>query len=785
MLKMQIFLIGLISALLLTMWGCEDPAETAENAQSVENTLEDNSLSNDGHYDSYFYDFTKDFDVKFYRYDKISLEYSGLFNPDEDTLNFKNFKNYLLTIDPDDDTNREWITCQLADTLNEIPILEELLELYPNISDSEVLDSLINEYENQGFAEMVHYDTISVISQPFKNVESLVWNEYNEIDVQFQNYSIKNTGYILDTVFVPHEDVITNKFYKTDLIGSEGSSVYIDTTEWIDQTHEYSEGSDTLYANFVFSRTTLSSDSLIYRINTDCNDNGIWNSSEDLIQDYNGDEDYEDIVFEFQDINDNGVFDSLEIKLSDYNSDGDSTDVLFEWVDLGNGLWDDAEPYVDLDENGENPLHGFQDRNCNGTWEDAEEIVDEGTEGAIYDENHGVWFIDRGNGMMDGDEVFTEITNDGVISYDELFKFGKISKNLLVSWEDPDSPRILEDVYPSELFEDENGDGIYNVGEEFDDLNSNETFDANGDSIVARWPDLNGDPIVFNDIIDRYIFEINSRKYVTNLDSMVMVWSHPIVGDIEGSDDGDYSITKTKWEYEHPTQGFTREYDYHFFKKNEHVYQRVFPSYFIPYGFHGYSTVGQEAPGPLEDGFWFDSTRFVDQVLYYTPGHYFRNGERVETSEEVITPVADYHVGHSYAVDRENVSLQTTGREFPADSTLKITREVSMIMLGTGVEYIERNETWLVEGLGIVKDLVSFHWTDPPEWLGIEGEGWVEYSLLELADYREYNSSQRLMFGNRRITHPSDLNTIDEFQEDPFKYKRTVGLQRIEFPVNN
>lgn len=752
MLKMKIFLLSLISALFLMIWGCEDPEQTAESDVDLENTLEDNSLSNDGHYDAYFYDFTKDFNVKFYRYDKTTLEYPGLFDPNEDTLNFKNFKNYLLTIDPEDVENREWVIVRLEDTLRDIPILNHLYDLYPDDFDQTALDSLMNDYEINGFAEMVYYDTISVISSPFKNVESLIWNEYNEIDVQFQNYTIKNTGYILDTVFVPHEDLITNRYYRTDIIGGENSSVYVDTTEWINTRSDYSDGSDTLYANFVFSRTTLSGDSLIYRTNTDCNDNGVWDAAEP-----------------FTDENGNNEWDPGE-----------------PYVDLGNGLWDDAEPYVDLDENGENPLHGYQDRNCNAVWDDAEEIVSEGTADAIYDETYGVWFIDQGNGIYDGDEIYTEITDDDQVSYDEMFKFGKISKNLLVSYDDPSSPRILDEAYPSEVYVDENDNGIYDLGEEFEDLNGNGTYDAKGDSIVARWPDLNGNPIVFNDIIRRYTYEVTTRKYVTNLDSVVMVWSHPIVGDSEGgSQGGDYAISKTKWEYIDPVDGFMREYDYHFFKKNEHIYQRVFPSYFIPYGFHGYSPMGIEAPGLLEDGFWFDSTRFVDQILYYTPGYYFRDGERVETSEEVVTPVADYTIGHSYSVDRTEVVLQTNGRVYPADSTLKVTREVSMTMLGTGVEYIERNETWLVEGLGIVKDLVSFHWTDPPEWLGIEGEGWVNYSLLELAEYRESDSLQRIFFRNQRIAHPDQLIDLDMFEDDPFKYKRTVGLQRIEFPVNN
>ena len=746
----QVFLHSLIMSIFIGFLGCEDPAESEDDTPSLVNTLGDNSLSNDGHYDSYFYDFTQAFNVKFYRYDKNSLKHSGLFNPDEDTLNFQNFKNYLLTIEPEDTQNRVWVPVSLADTALNIPITDHLYELYPSSTDPELLDSLFDAYETQGYAETVIYDTGSVYSQPFKNIESLIWNEYNEINVQFQNYSIKNTGYILDTMFVPHTDEVINRFYRTDVVGEDANSVIVDPTEWIDRVNEHSENDDILDASFEFSRTSLSSDSLIYRINTDCNDNGFRDDAEP-----------------FTDTNGNEKWDSGE-----------------PFTDLGNGIWDDAEPYVDLDENGENPLHGFQDRNCNDVWDDAEEIVDEGTEGSIYDEFHSLWFIDRGNGLWDDDEIVTQVAAYEETSYDELFKFGKISKNLLVSWEDPNTPRILEEIYPGEKYTDADNDGSYDPGEEFEDLNGNGDYDANGDSLVAKWPDLNGNPIVFRDIIQRYQYDVTTQKLVTNLDSVVMVWSHPVVGNADENSEqgGDYYITKTKWEYIDATEGFKREYDYHFFKKNEHIYKRVFPSHFLPYGFHGYSGADD---GTFEGGFWFDSTRFVDQVLYYTPGNYFRDGERVGTAEDIITSIADYYIGKSYAVDRENVTLESSGRTYPADSTFKVTREVSMTMLGTGVEYIERNETWLVEGLGMVKDLVSFYWTDPPEWVGLTGEGWVEYSMLELAEYRENDSSGKLLFGNRRISHPNQLNNLDKFEDDPFKMKRTVGLQRIEFPVND
>ena len=49
----------------------------------------------------------------------------------------------------------------------------------------------------------------------------------------------------------------------------------------------------------------MSTDSLVFRNNTDCNDNGIWDGSEVVISDYNGNGVYE-VLYEYSDNNNNG-----------------------------------------------------------------------------------------------------------------------------------------------------------------------------------------------------------------------------------------------------------------------------------------------------------------------------------------------------------------------------------------------------------------------------------------------------------------------------------------------
>ena len=80
-------------------------------------------------------------------------------------------------------------------------------------------------------------------------------------------------------------------------------------------------------------------DSLIFRINTDCNDNNQWDQAELGVADYNNDGDMKDIFFEN---NDN----------FDYNGDGNLDDIIYEFIDRGNDILDPAETYYDVNENG-------------------------------------------------------------------------------------------------------------------------------------------------------------------------------------------------------------------------------------------------------------------------------------------------------------------------------------------------------------------------------------------------------------------------------------------------
>ncbi|MBC8174232.1 MAG: hypothetical protein H8E82_01050, partial [Candidatus Marinimicrobia bacterium] len=669
----------------------------------------------EGHVNDYFYDFDNDINVEFFRFDISSFNYSysnykDLYDKDPPTLNFKTFPDYLLEIAPSD-TNIEDITKR-----SRLDILTQF-------------DIIID-------------DSVSVLSKQFKNIEKMVWGDLDE-EPESQRYKPVNSDWILEDSTYFYPDTLDSIYYRAvmdTLI--EGELVFVDSSEWVETITPYYANSWHASVVFEFDRKIIGNDSLMFRVNTDCNDNGEW--------------------------------DEMELILDDSTEGAVWDEDTGQWfLDIGNNIWDPAEPFHDIDGNGEQyGTEPFQDRNCDGEWDDAEEFTDTNGNG-IWDD--GEPFTDVGNEILDPAEDYTDLNNNGDPDSDELFiiETVPIPNNLLVSYDNyPDltNPRILIEIVP-------------------------------GDSLITRWG------IVYRNLIEEIEFVDPESTAVTDVDSIVTLYTNRIIEHIEESGDiGDYFITKTEWKYlDSATGDSIREYDYLMFKQDEYIYQLIHPSYFEPYGYYW-------TPGEIEDGFWYEKNA-VEDILYYTYGNLIRDGERVVTDTTVETPIATYYIEESYAVDVDNVTVPakqvrgyvdngqiicygdttlsvSTVDECPAVDTtfsdcFRITREMTMTMVGSGVEYGEKNITWLVRDFGIVKDEVYIRWTEP---VWIEDEFWLGYSRWELAEFRDVPSgSSRLMsklLGKSRIVNLDDLKNIEELNNDPFQVKRTVGLQRVEIPVD-
>ncbi len=674
----------LLISLFLLISACEEPEKKNQFVEEeLANTLETTDLGGEtGHINDYFYSFNTNIDVEFYRFSSsyFSFNYNQYLNLLQETppsLNMRSFPEYLIEVTP---TQQEFIERSLIDSLTNMGVIDS--------------------------------NSILILSTLFKNIESLVWD--TDVEPEAQRYKPNNSDWISDSAIVTFTDTMDIISYRAvvDTPMIDEGVLFIDQAEWVDTTYEYVADQRLEFSHvFSFQRKQLNGDSLMFRVNTDCNDNGVWD-------------------------------------------DAESTDV-------GNGIWDPAEPFYDLNNDEvKDANEPFEDRNCNNSWDNAEAYTDANSNGQ-YDD--GEDFVDSGNGIIDGAEEYTDLDGDEQADNDELFLFNPIPNKMLVTWADPQNPQVINIIEP-------------------------------GDSLVTRWG------ITYYNIIE--ISDYDDTKTVSALDrdSLVTLYTNQVIGHIitDGGQD-DYFIVKTEWEANN-SEGY--DYDYLLFKENEHIYKLVKPSFFKPYGYYW-------SEGQMASGFWFKN-QFEDEVVYYTSSGLLREGEHVETMYYDTTKTAIYRVERSFKVDVEDVTVPAVNiRGFinndgavecfanaawpaatiddcpGADTTFidafKITNILTQTMIGTDVEYGEKNITWLVQGYGIVKDELHIRWTERPD---ANKELWVGLSRWELGKFSATTSDggQFAKLLNRvHVVKINELQNIPELQ-DPFQIKRTAGLQRVELP---
>ena len=674
----------LLSSFFFFLTSCEEPEKKKEETViELINTLDQSDLGGKtGYLSEYFYDFLTNYDIDFYRFTASYYtfdyeQYLNLFQDEPSVLSLHSFPEYLVEITPQE---TEFTERAQIDSLTTLGVIES--------------------------------GSLLISSTQFKNINTLVWDTDAEVDAQ--RYKPNNSDWIFDTTTVTYKDTLDVVAYRAvvDTPIIDQGVLFVDQNEWVDTTYEYVADERMEFNHtFNFERKQLNSDSLMFRINTDCNDNGSWDGAES--------------------------------------------------EDTGNNIWDPAEPFYDLDDDDEKDTNEpYEDRNCNDVWDDAEVFTD-ANNNDTYDE--GETFEDQGNGLIDAAEPYTDLDGDNQPDNNELFLFNPIPNRLLVNWVDQNTTEVLTTIQP-------------------------------GDSLTSRWGHT------YTNIIE--VVDFNDSKTVTavNKDSLVTLYTNQVVAHIiEDGGSEDYFIVKTEWE-DVNTDG--NDYDYLLFKQNEHIYKLVKPSFFKPYGFYW-------SEGQIDAGFWFNN-QFEDEVVYYSANGILREGENVETSYYDTTAVAIYRIERSFLVEVEDVTVPAKSiRGFinddgnvecyanpvwpannitdcpGADTTFvdafKVTNTLTEIMIGTDVEYGEKNVTWLVKDYGIVKDELQIRWNEYPTSLS---EQWVGLSRWELGRFSitsNGGSGLSNLMKRAHIVKLNELQTIPEL-DNPFRVKRTAGLQRVELP---
>ena len=480
----------------------------------------------------------------------------------------------------------------------------------------------------------------------------------------------------------------------------------------------------------------------------------------------------------------NGEYDEGELWI---DKEGGTEGYDYGFCDRTNNIWDPKEAHLDTEDGGLDgewqEIEPYQDRNCNRdlnlgpeSAEKRSDIDEDLTEAYCEDTVDGIggiWvvtpdfsFCDVGNGIWDkAEECFN---GDETCDSDQLYIESDTPNNLIVSYVNEDgeydlaSPTVLSDVFLE-------------------------------DDVIDRWNNTHEDLIKTFDIQDTQI------EYVYPIDSIVTVYTNPIIEQLDSGAPTDYYIAKSVW-YDNDE----RDYDYHMFRKGDdgYIYKLIHRSYFLPAGFYGpYS----------EGGFWFED-QATEEVFLYTSNQELRDGERVELSRIDTTEIAEYLVRESYSVDiepnlvlpmrqllgqiDENGSIVcladgsvcsgcASDQECSQDTTFtdlfKVSKEKITTMFGTGIEYVENSVTYFAEDYGIVKDDAEFRWNTPP---GDEPEFEGSYRWEMIAN-REVESDcpeetllQALM-NRKEVVSIDRFKEVSSFNNDPYEKSRTYGLQRV------
>ena len=728
--KKQILDISLLF-IALSFSACDflkDEESEQEAEVNFENTLGQNLGGIQGAVTDYFYNFENDVQANFFRYNpnlmanySTYMDYYNLFGEDPTQMSFRTFPNHLVAMKPEDED--EYTQRNYIDSLS-------------------VADSIV-------------YDSLLMTSTPFKNLESLEWNL--EAEPSLQRYKLVNSDWIVADTMLFYNDTFDVSAYWTvvDTPFIDDGLLFVDSSEWNDTNYVFISDDPLRFINtFDFVKQQLSDDSLVFRSNTDCNDNGKWDTAEAIITDYNGDGIYE-ALYEYSDNNNNGEYDAGDDVIQDFDDDGVIA-IAYEFVDRGNGVWDPQEPYYDIDSSGTYDLNEpYQDRNCNNKWDDEEIYTDSDNSGS-YDQ--GEDFIDRGNNLHDLDEVYSlrDVNSDGLVDT-LLYTTGDKPNNMVVDWSDPNNPNILMQI---------------NLG----------------DDVTSRWG------TVYTDIIEEIDFYDLKQQFANDVDSLVTLFTREKVGHILDAgaqlSPDDYYITKSEWSKIAGGQT-ERFYNYHIFHEPGHLNQVVYPSYFLPVGFYF-------SPNDIEDGFWNENS-LESQVLYYTSNGYLRDGEMVDTAYYDTTEISVYFIEKSYRVESSSVVVPAGHRpnlEQPAPDTtfsdcFKVTQTMTMTMVGSGVEFGQKTISWLAKNKGLVKSEVYIRWTEHPynsaltpnnSYLDTLNEAWVPLNRIELTSIDI--SPESGVF--KKLTSPAKTITLREleshpdFNSDPFYLSTQSGIHTLD-----
>ena len=111
-----------------------------------------------------------------------------------------------------------------------------------------------------------------------------------------------------------------------------------------------------------------------------------------------------------------------------------------------------------------------------------------------------------------------------------------------------------------------------------------------------------------------------------------------------------------------------------------------------------------------------------------------------------------------------------------------VTRIIETTAIGPGMGYKLKSENYFKPGFGIVKEDISIFWEDLP-WVTIP---WFPISSIQYkTPSTALSTNQNGNFLGNQMINIQDFENIQDFDNDPYEIKSTLGIQRVEYPIND
>lgn len=114
-----------------------------------------------------------------------------------------------------------------------------------------------------------------------------------------------------------------------------------------------------------------------------------------------------------------------------------------------------------------------------------------------------------------------------------------------------------------------------------------------------------------------------------------------------------------------------------------------------------------------------------------------------------------------------------------------------MTMIGSGVEFGQKTESYLVKDKGLVKSEVFIRWSEHPyessftpnsNYLDDNNEAWIGLNRIELAsvDIEQEEGLFKKLTNPAKLIELKDIGKDPDFNFDPFKLGTQTGLHTID-----